>query len=512
MVRLASGIARRDERRAFSLKVWAMAASMVSVPALACTTGEMVSPSAGDSSLTIDARPDAGEADVRDEADAGEDADGGMDATIDRQSTGAAEVDWGDIGTTVPPLPDFDGSCPQVDEGEGGAPMTVAGHVFAVDGLPLGQETVLIRGMSTITAADGSFSLAGVVAPYDLTVVGAIGGINTYVGLTRADPTLLGPDDGFRIQSASVEASVPVDDAGGPPTWFVLDAPQTSFGGSLEIASATRGSARVNANWSQGSSDSATLLAFSAALLPGGGPQKITAMGTASLLLGTGTYSTQLLVMGPPATPAVLSGSITVPPGYTRGLMQIGLTDGMMGASGFALGDAAQSDTFSYGTFTSNLSWELTYEATSPGGQVVHSTVAGLHGDESSVALDVPSCDLQQVSPAKAATTSSSCVDLSWSATATPASLYVVSIQLGGFYYQLITDHASVQIPYPLPAHTYSWQVRAISPATSVDALAGSLATVAAIGRATPQDTQPALVVSRAECWADPTPWAFSVP
>lgn len=79
--------------------------------------------------------------------------------------------------------------------GGGGGPVTitVAGKVVGTNNLPVNGVPVVISGRpSVITAADGTFSVAGVTAPYDATVVNATTKRSiVYKGLTRPDPTLL---------------------------------------------------------------------------------------------------------------------------------------------------------------------------------------------------------------------------------------------------------------------------------------------------------------------------------
>ncbi len=73
------------------------------------------------------------------------------------------------------------------------AEVTVAGRVLGVPGNPLAGVTVAIGTRTTLTDADGHFSIPGVTPPYDLTLVapGDPPMAGVYQGLTRPDPTLV---------------------------------------------------------------------------------------------------------------------------------------------------------------------------------------------------------------------------------------------------------------------------------------------------------------------------------
>lgn len=67
--------------------------------------------------------------------------------------------------------------------------MTVTGTVNGFLGQPLEGATLYIEGHTPATsAADGSFEIAGVTLPYDLTVAFGTVAANTYIGLTTAHP------------------------------------------------------------------------------------------------------------------------------------------------------------------------------------------------------------------------------------------------------------------------------------------------------------------------------------
>ncbi|HUM14041.1 MAG TPA: carboxypeptidase-like regulatory domain-containing protein [Myxococcaceae bacterium] len=73
------------------------------------------------------------------------------------------------------------------------AELVVAGRVVGVLGNGLSGATVAIGGRTTLTDADGRFSISGVTPPYDLAIVspGNPPMAGLYRGLTRPDPTLV---------------------------------------------------------------------------------------------------------------------------------------------------------------------------------------------------------------------------------------------------------------------------------------------------------------------------------
>ena len=86
------------------------------------------------------------------------------------------------------------GAAPDPGRGtpDGGASLDVHGRVVGPTGVALAGLNVGIGERTAVTDADGRFSIAGVVPPYDLSVVlaGTPPSVGRYEGLTRADPTI----------------------------------------------------------------------------------------------------------------------------------------------------------------------------------------------------------------------------------------------------------------------------------------------------------------------------------
>jgi hypothetical protein len=95
----------------------------------------------------------------------------------------------------------------------GGATITVNGFVKDYGDQPVVGAAVLIHGKPPVTSGtDGSFSIAGVTTPYDVTFIVSSAHIaSTYKGLTRTDPTLHFVGQFFSPQNtATISGSVPV--------------------------------------------------------------------------------------------------------------------------------------------------------------------------------------------------------------------------------------------------------------------------------------------------------------
>jgi hypothetical protein len=81
----------------------------------------------------------------------------------------------------------------------GGGTITVSGHALLDDGTAAAGAQVRVSpgGHSAEAAADGSFTVAGVATPYDLTVAAVSQKVAVvFLGLTRSDPTVFVPVGG----------------------------------------------------------------------------------------------------------------------------------------------------------------------------------------------------------------------------------------------------------------------------------------------------------------------------
>jgi hypothetical protein len=239
----------------------------------------------------------------------GSDAGGGaLDAASEVATPDAGPVEAGladgpsDSGIDAAPA-----LCAVAPSSDAGAAITVSGHVFDWAGFPA-VASVSIQGTTTTSAADGSFTIAGVAPPYGV-VLDAGYGITSYIGLTRSDPSLLTPVGLDQVSAAQVQGTfVSASDAG---TVFgaVLDLPGTPNG----LSQGTTGQPfSLFANWAPGSPDaSATLWGFQATPLSTGGIGTITALGPRSMTLQNGVNVTGMDLALSAAAPMQASTSTT---------------------------------------------------------------------------------------------------------------------------------------------------------------------------------------------------------
>lgn len=113
--------------------------------------------------------------------------------------------------------------------------MVVTGRVVGVPGNPLAGLTVAIGERTTVTDANGRFSVSEVTPPYDLTLVapGTPPLVGIYQGLTRPDPTLAflffvasgEPNTGFVSGTVSEGDEIPSD---GEVTGALFASPEAS--------------------------------------------------------------------------------------------------------------------------------------------------------------------------------------------------------------------------------------------------------------------------------------------
>src|SRR6266550_5944672 len=88
--------------------------------------------------------------------------------------------------------------------------ITVIGLVQDRVAEPISGATVLVGKSSVTSSSDGTFSIPGVVTPYDITAI--LPAQNTavvYKGLTRSDPVLLYPDVAAAERTATISGTVP---------------------------------------------------------------------------------------------------------------------------------------------------------------------------------------------------------------------------------------------------------------------------------------------------------------
>jgi len=204
------------------------------------------------------------------------------------------------------------------------ATSTVSGKVLNRIGQPVSGATVSIPGKATVTTdANGAFTVQGVTAPYDVLVVETTYKVITaYKGLTRADPTLLslGALTGAAY-AAHIAGTVQGGGVGTYPqpaghhTPVALASPQAS------VAALTEGSGAFTLipQWYGQTSTQGSLHAFQIRESVPGTPVEYRGYGKLDLVVSNGgSYGAQNVALSP-VSAATLSGSVTVPAGYTLG-------------------------------------------------------------------------------------------------------------------------------------------------------------------------------------------------
>jgi len=356
------------------------------------------------------------------------------------------------------------------------APVTVTGVILDPFGNPAPDITVSVEETTTISDANGRFSLSGVTPPYVLTAASAV--VNeavVYQGLTRLDPTIRWqlPVSGFNRRGeivGTIDGGVPVDEHnllevvfGSPETQVQGEAipPVYSLGFAWNGPEATTGSVHaLEMNTPVRGGVPAAFLGYAR-------------QGEVTVLDGAAASAADLSLT-PPAVGSI-RGAWALPAGYTllTKFLALGFDDGAFMALGF---DDSQDLEFAYllpsGIDAAGL---VLVEATAPGVFVARRE-SGIAVGSSGLAFTVPEGS-SIVSPADGAAMVDARTDLSWSPF--PGGVFTVDISTArGPSFHVVTRSTSTRLPeiasLPLPAQTaYVWRVSAVAPFASIDEAAG---------------------------------------
>jgi len=125
--------------------------------------------------------------------------------------------------------------------------ITVSGLVQDRVAEPISGATVLVGKSSVTSRSDGTFSIPGVMVPYDITAI--LPAQNTavvYKGLTRSDPVLLYPDVAAAERTATISGTVPPA-AGSVTVVLFVSSGRYAFGAGR--ADATTGQYAFTVRW-----------------------------------------------------------------------------------------------------------------------------------------------------------------------------------------------------------------------------------------------------------------------
>jgi hypothetical protein len=380
---------------------------------------------------------------------------------------------------------DSSGSSTQTAQVTVAAPITLSGTVTDEFGNPAPGQAVLITSgsfsQSTVSDANGAFSVPNVPTPYTATVVDSGGEMAIqYQGLTRSDPTLMDLVTVTAPHSATVSGQLSggtFPETVGYATTLQFASSQTVLGGGGLSVNATSGAFTGTVKWAGATTTTGTLYALqvhSAAGLPADYPGYGTLANV--LLQDMGTLAGQTVALSA-VTASTLSGTVTAPTGYPitgKELLFIPASNAFVPIAE----DSTASTTFSY-TTPSIANTTLTFLAEAQG-TLGDSTIlkkTGLAANATGLSLSIPAPPLLSL-PVDAATGVTLTTPFSWTGFTGVYLVFFRPSTTAPLFY-VFTASSTVTIPdltsagLPLPPSTsYDWRVIGLGPTTSVDSMA----------------------------------------
>jgi hypothetical protein len=359
--------------------------------------------------------------------------------------------------------------------------ITVNGTVTDEYGAIAAGETVLITSgtsfsQSTISSATGTFSVPSVPTPYDATVLDSGGKIIVkYLGLTRPDPTLMDLVVAATPLSASIAGQLSggtFPQTSGYSTGLFFASPQTNLGNG-DISVPTSGAYSGSVAWEGPSTTTGTLYALQVHTVAGLPADYSYGTLPNVLLQNLGSLTGQNIALSP-VTAGTLSGTVTVPAGFTLGSKGAYFVPGT-GALLQAFSDSSATTSFSYVTpAVTNSSLTMLVEGEG-GGALLLWKKSGLSPTTSGVAATLVAPPGQTL-PVAAATGVTVTTPFTWTST---SGVYLFAATSSTLSYYVFTTAATATIPdlsaagVQLPTSAaFSWLVVGIGPQTSVDAMA----------------------------------------
>ena len=367
--------------------------------------------------------------------------------------------------------------------GPGTGAITVAGKVIDEAGRAVQSAPVVITGRpATTTDANGTFTVTDVPTPYDAAVI--LSSSKTaiiYKGLTRTDPTLY-----FTGASVSVPNSATISGTLSGGAGYPLPVNHVSrafFVATEDLASSipnsTTGAYALSTSWNGAATISGTIHGLQWETNGSGMPLTYKGYGTKTgvTITNGGSFAGQNVALTA-ATAAVVSGSVTIPAGFTLGTKSIALNFNKFGT--IPLGtDATSATAFSFNVpaiagFTLQLA--ATASAASLGSSsMAVNTTSGTTG----ITIAVPASP-QHSLPVNAAAGVTTTTPFSW--TAVPGGVYVVRFDgpAGEPDLLVVTSATSATIP-DLSAQglglgaskAYTWAIFSFGPFADMNASAG---------------------------------------
>ena len=365
--------------------------------------------------------------------------------------------------------------------------VTVSGTVADLAATPLGvaypgiSASVAIDGTDVPLGADGTFTVTGVQTPYDVIVgIPTFNVVLVYMGLTRTDPTLTLPDLGSPYTS-SVSGSIGTT-LGSNQAGVVLPGGATFAMGTTLLASGDGPAfGPTTVDWGGSSSRATTLYALTADVPTGGGPPtSFTGYGSADVVLADGVPTTGVSIALGSVTDATMSGSVSMPVGFSLDgagpVLRLGAPTGAL----LAIASAVSGTTFTGIDVPehSGISYGIVASATNAAGRVTRAwRDATGPGTPATITLPAP---VVPTKPQPSATQVGSGTTFSW--TGLPSAVYLAVLEppsTSDPSVYVFADRTSIQLPdtsvvgMPLTSGvSYSYHTEAIGPLASIDAFA----------------------------------------
>lgn len=214
--------------------------------------------------------------------------------------------------------------------GGGGGPTTINGTLVGILGVPVAGASVTIGSTTVTSDSSGSFSIANVTPPYDVTVSSTANNwAHVFVGVSATSPVLLPagaiagglPPMSQATMAGTILTGTTIDTT--HPVEVCLEGVTELVVGCQTLT--TSGSYSITANWPSTANVAVKVHALQITLPSAGAlPNGYTgyAVSAASTTMVPGNSYTQTLTLGTAPGVASLSGTITTPSGLTtQGLL-----------------------------------------------------------------------------------------------------------------------------------------------------------------------------------------------
>ena len=384
---------------------------------------------------------------------------------------------------------------PAAGGGPGGVgnPVTITGKIIGQNGQPVAGVPVFVTGKpSTNSDGGGSFTIANVTTPYDLSIVDATNrSALVYKGLTRTDPTVLfvgatpgAPHSGSASGAISGGTFTPNEGASDQTT-VVFSSPEAT--GST-TASASGAFGPVSLSWFGPTVTTGTLYALQVTLDGAGIPIASGYRGygvRSGIALNDGsTLNNQFDTLKAVSTNQC-TGTVSVPAGYTLAAKVLYARVTQTAILGL-LADLSPTPAFSYYTpAIPGATLLLGTEIIKAGGgkEIQWENGLGTGATNLQVAMIGPP---ELSLPIAAATGVDTTVTFSWTPMTGGVHLVLFGGGVGTPTYYVLTAGTTASIPNMKPfglglppSAPYTWSVIGLGPFSSVDAACGSASFIA---------------------------------